>query len=53
MSTIQRILQEYVNANAKRLNLYLQHPRLRQAFIDIDIDEIGSTHKSSYKIPTS
>ena len=47
MSTIQRILQEYVNANfAKRLNLYLQHPRLRQAFLDIDINEIGSTHKS-------
>jgi hypothetical protein len=45
--TGQQILEKYVNAYfAERLNLYLQHPRLRQAFFDIDNNKVGSTHES-------
>jgi len=40
MKTIQEIIQEYKNADfSKRLNLFVQHRRLRHEFLDIDKSE--------------
>ena len=40
MKTIQEIIQEYTNADfSTRLNLFMQHRRLRHEFLDIDKSE--------------
>ena len=41
MNTIERILQEYRNADFDlRLGLFLDHPDLRAAFIHIEMSEV-------------
>lgn len=47
MSTTHQIIQEYVNMGfSERLDLYMQHPRLRQEFLDIDKNEIDAALES-------
>jgi len=46
MKTIEEIIQEYINADfSKRLNLFVQHRKLRQVFLDIDKSETSDLYR--------
>ncbi len=57
MRRTHQIIQEYENRDfIERLHLFLQHPSLRQVFLDIENNEIDSALESlsnSYESPKS